>query len=89
MAGAGRVLTGDTFPTPATFLKGVVEPIGERRATAGAALIEESERIEGAASIAGAMRKDESGRLAGERMESVAVARTAATSRSTEITRQD
>jgi hypothetical protein len=89
MAGAGQVSTEGTFPTPATFLKGVVEPIGERRATAGVVKIGGVERIEEVVSIEGALKKGESGRSAEERTESAAAARTAATSRFTDISRQD
>ena len=83
MAGAGRALTGDTFPTPATFRSDAAEKTAGELLIDGAALIEEPGRIEEAVSIAGALTKGESGRWAGERMESAAAARTAAISRST------
>jgi hypothetical protein len=73
-------LTGGTFPTPATFRSDAAEKTAGELLIDGADWIEEAERNGEAASIAGALTKDESGRLAEEGTESVAVARTAVTS---------
>lgn len=83
MAGAGPGLTGGASPTPPTFLKGAARASRERRATAEKVRIEGADMIEEAVSIAGALKKGESGHLAAGRRESAAAARTAATSRST------
>ena len=80
MAGAVLELIDGASPTPPTFLKDAAGASGERRATVETEMTDEAEKIEEVVSIAGVLRRGGSDRLAEERTESAAAARTAATS---------
>jgi len=80
---AGALTIQATSPNAAPERTGESARIGEAGATAGAVKTGE------AGWTAEAMKRGVSGRSAGERTESAGAARTAATSRSTEIIRQD
>ena len=80
MVDAGRVLIGGASPTLGTFRSDGQDKIAGNLLIDGAVKIEDAEKTEEAGWIAGAMRRGESGRLAEERTESAAAARTAATS---------
>jgi len=89
MAAGGQAWTEGTLTIQATFPSAAPELTGECARIGEAVANAEAVETADAGWIAGVMKRGGSGRSAGERAQSAAAVKTAATSRSTEITRQD